>query len=129
MLERSLTGAFPRGPGEPPDALPDFHVFHRHAAGFPWRSHALWLLGQMVRWGQLDRATDLQALAAGVCDGDLHRLAQRDLGGAAPLIDAKREGIHPGPWVLTDATAPIPMGPDLFFDGAVFDPADPLAGI
>jgi len=126
VLERSLTGAFVRGPGEPPVALPDFHVFHRHAATFPWRSHALWLLAQMVRWNQLDASADLQAMAAGVCDTELHRQAQRELGGAVPLIDSKLEGIHPGPWILEEATVPIPMGPDLFFDGVVFDPSSPL---
>src|SRR5690606_23106060 len=37
------------------------HVFHRYAATFPWRSHALWLLSQMIRWGQIDGAFDLKA--------------------------------------------------------------------
>jgi len=129
VLERSLTGAFLFGPGEAAVDLPDFHVFHRYAASFPWRSHALWLFAQMVRWGQLAPAADLQALAAEVYDAELHRQAQRDLGGAVPLVDAKPEGIHAGPWLLEEATAPIPMGPDLFFDRSVFDPGAPLAGL
>ncbi|SMH57371.1 CmpA/NrtA family ABC transporter substrate-binding protein [Azospirillum agricola] len=126
VVERSLTGAFISGPGEAPVAMPDFHVFHRYAATFPWRSHALWLLAQMVRWGQLDASADLHALAAGVYDAELHRQAQRDLGGAVPLIDTKLEGAHAGPWLLEEATAPIPMGPDLFFDRAIFDPTGAL---
>ncbi|CAO3417535.1 CmpA/NrtA family ABC transporter substrate-binding protein [Azospirillum doebereinerae] len=129
VLERSLTGAFVFGPGEAAVDLPDFHVFHRYAASFPWRSHALWLFAQMVRWGQLDPAADLQALAAEVYDAELHRQAQRDLGGAVPLIDTKPEGAHAGPWLLEEATAPIPMGPDLFFDRSLFDPGSPLAEV
>ena len=39
-------------------------VFHRHAATFPWRSHAIWFALQMLRWlehqpagpGMVDRA-------------------------------------------------------------------------
>lgn len=129
VVERSLTGSFVYGPGEAPVAMVDFHAFHRYAATFPWRSHALWLLSQMVRWGQLDPAVDLQALAEEVYAVELHRQAQRDLGGAVPLIDTKLEGVHAGPWLLEEATFPIPMGPDLFFDRVIFDPTDPIADL
>ena len=37
-------------------------------------------------------------------------------------IDMKPEGINAKPWTLTEATGPIAMGPDLFFDGGRFDP-------
>ncbi|MHB1240931.1 MAG: nitrate ABC transporter substrate-binding protein, partial [Gammaproteobacteria bacterium] len=33
------------------------------------------------------------------------------------------EGTHRADWELVQATAPITMGPDRFFDGKVFDPA------
>ena len=33
------------------------------------------------------------------------------------------------PWVLNDATEPIEMGRDLFFDGGVFDPSTLMAYI
>lgn len=127
VIARSLTGRFVYGPGEQPADLPDFHAYHRYAATFPWRSHALWLLAQMVRWGHLAPDADLQALAAEVYSADLHRQAKRDLGEAVPLIDIKLEGAHATPWVMEEATAPIPMGPDLFFDRAIFNPTNPLA--
>lgn len=104
-------------------------VFHRHAATFPWRSHALWFLAQMVRWGQMPAGADLAGVAASVTRADLYRAAASALGEPVPLTDTKREGLHDGPWVLADATAPIAMGPDRFFDGRGFDPADPLGGI
>ena len=44
-------------------SLPDFHIFHRQLANFPWRSHADWFLSQMVRWGQVAPRTDMRAVA------------------------------------------------------------------
>ena len=49
------------------------------------------------------------------------------LGIAYPTFDWKTEGSHRGPWTLEKASHPIPMGPDLFFDGMKFDPANLVA--
>jgi ABC-type nitrate/sulfonate/bicarbonate transport system substrate-binding protein len=102
---------------------PDHLVFHRGAAGYPWRSHAVWFLSQMLRWGQIGPEVDMAALAARVYQPDAWREAAAALGLPAPLVDEKVEGVHAGPWVLEEATAPIPMGPDAFFDGRPFDAA------
>jgi len=40
-----------------------------------------------------------------------------------PTTDNKIEGRHSQPWILTEASQPIAMGPDAFFDGSSFDPA------
>ena len=97
--------------------------FHRGAAGFPWRSHAAWFLCQMARWGQVDGEEDPEAIARQVYRPDLYRAAAADLGTPAPLIDSKVEGRHAAPWSLEEATKPIAMTPDRFFDGRLFDPA------
>jgi two-component system, oxyanion-binding sensor len=102
---------------------PDFLIFHHRAANFPWRSQGLWYLAQMRRWGQLPGSVDLRRAAEQVFRADLYRLAALDLGLPVPLTDAKVEGLHAAPWTLTDATSPIAMGPDAFFDGSAFDPA------
>lgn len=55
--------------GRPAGSLaerPDFHVFSRRHANFPWLSDAEWLLAQMRRWGHLPEATDAAAFAASV---------------------------------------------------------------
>src|SRR6185437_5585752 len=52
-LSASLTGRLSLAPETAPVDMPDFHVFHRYAATFPWISHACWLLLQMLRWGQV----------------------------------------------------------------------------
>jgi two-component system, oxyanion-binding sensor len=102
---------------------PNFMIFNRHAANFPWRSQALWYLVQMRRWGQLPPSVDMRRAADEVFRADLYRLAALELGLPVPLTDAKIEGLHAAPWTLTDSTRPIPMGADTFFDGSVFDPS------
>lgn len=102
-------------------------VFHNNAASFPWRSHAVWFLTQMLRWGQIGEAVDIPTLAQSVYRPDLFRTAAASLGLAAPLVDEKVEGAHAVAWTLDEATAPIPMAGDLFFDGKMFDAGQPLA--
>lgn len=104
--------------------LADFHVFYRYAANFPWRSHALWMLRQMVRWGQLPADADLLAAAHATYRPDIYRLAAARLGVALPTVDMKAEGGHRGAWKLGEGNAAVALGPDRFIDGAVFDPAD-----
>jgi nitrate/nitrite transport system substrate-binding protein len=97
-------------------------IFHRNAATHPWISHGAWLLTQMLRWGYVEKPIDVRALARRVYRPDLHREAAADVGKAAPLVDEKVEGAHRAPWRLEEASAPIEMGPDRFFDGLRFDP-------
>lgn len=94
--------------------------FWRHAATFPWRSHALWFLHQMARWDLIGGA-DAATLAARVYRPDLYRAAVAPLGISVPLADAKTEGAHDAPWQLEAVPSPIAMGPDSFCDGALFE--------
>jgi NitT/TauT family transport system ATP-binding protein/nitrate/nitrite transport system substrate-binding protein len=96
--------------------------FFRGAATFPWRSHALWFLEQMRRWDLIDNV-DAQSLAARVYRSDLYRAAVAPLGISVPVADSKSEGAHDAPWSLPASPKPLPMGPDSFCDGAVFDGA------
>ncbi|MDX1656256.1 MAG: CmpA/NrtA family ABC transporter substrate-binding protein [Candidatus Competibacteraceae bacterium] len=131
VVKMSMTGTFQYERGEDPRPLPDFNVFYRYAATFPWQSHAAWFITQMYRWGQLEKPLDIMATAAEVYRPDIYREAADTLGVSYPTIDSKVEGIHAEPWTLEEATRPIPMGPDRFFDGKVYDPArlvDYLAG-
>lgn len=94
--------------------------FWRHAATFPWRSHALWFLRQMARW-DLIGAVDTEGLAARVYRPDLYRAAVVPLGISVPSTDSKMEGAHDAPWQLDATPNPIAMDPDSFCDGAVFE--------
>jgi nitrate/nitrite transport system substrate-binding protein len=125
-LRLSLLGGRELGRGGPASDTADYLVFHRYAASFPWRSHAMWFLTQMIRWGQAPRTADFAAAAA-VYDPEVFRQAAAELGAPAPLADSKLEGAHAAPWTLTEATGPIAMSADLFLEGPPFDPSAPLA--
>lgn len=127
VLAATLGGEFRDGIAARPRRIPDFTVFSRYAANFPWRSHGLWFAMQMERWGQLDMDAAVDEAVARTYRPDLYREAAADLGLPAPQADWKEEGVHAGGWQLETATAPIPMGADRFFDGAHFDPKDPAA--
>lgn len=127
ILALPLTDRLAYDPDTAPQPHPDFNVFHRHAAMFPWRSHALWFITQMYRWGMVERAQPLAAAAASAYRPDLYRDVAAQLGWPHPLIDHKPEGLNARGWTLAQAAPePLPMGSDRFFDGARFDPADPL---
>lgn len=121
----SLTGHVPYQHDGVPHGLPDCHVFSRYAAGFPFTSHADWIVSQMIRWGQIDRLSALRSTATAVYRPDLYRQAASLLGRSAPLQDGKIEGAHAESWFLPGSLEQIEMGPDRFIDGAVFDPATP----
>ena len=127
VVAMSMTGTFRYGHDQAPANMPDFNCFFRFAANFPWRSHAVWFLTQMIRWGQIDSPLDVNAVAAQVYRPDLYREAAEALGLSVPEIDSKPEGIHDRGWTLSQASTPLAMGPDRFFDGLAFDPAEPLA--
>jgi len=122
LVGMSMQGTFQDAHDQPPRALPDFNVFHRYAANYPWRSHAMWFLLQMRRWGQLKIDPDIPAAAEAVLMPEVYRDAAEQLGLPCPLIADKSEGRHAEPWILEQATRPIEMGPDRFMDGVAFDP-------
>jgi two-component system, oxyanion-binding sensor len=126
VVDNSMTGTWTYDKAAGPVAMPDFNVFYRYAATFPWHSHAIWFLTQMVRWGQIDKAIDFKKVAESVYLPDLYREAAKDLGLPAPTTNFKTEGTHSKPWTLDKATKPIAMGPDKFFDGMTFDPSKPV---
>lgn len=122
-----LSGLMAYDPGAELQAHPDFNVFHRHGAMFPWRSHALWFGTQILRWGQLERPENLVEAATRAYRPELYRELSAELGWPCPTIDYKPEGLNAGPWTLAQTSPePLRMGSDRFFDNSRFDPADPI---
>jgi NitT/TauT family transport system ATP-binding protein/nitrate/nitrite transport system substrate-binding protein len=105
ILLRPLTGHLERGGDEPDIVDPDAVVFHRHMANFPWRSHAVWIITQMIRWAQVREPFDILALAERVYRPDLYRAALAASGAEMPEGDYKPEGRG-----------------SAFFGGETFDP-------
>ncbi len=126
VVRMSMTGTFQYAANEMPRALPDFNVFYRYAANFPWRSHALWFISQMVRWGQVTEVVDMRAVAEEVYRPDIFRDAAEALGLLCPSIDYKLEGRHDSNWKLHEGNGSLLMGSDRFLDGRSFDPSNPL---
>jgi nitrate/nitrite transport system substrate-binding protein len=55
VIANSMTGTFEFGKGDK-RPFPDFNVFFRYNATFPYTSDAVWYLTQMRRWGQIGEA-------------------------------------------------------------------------
>ncbi|MCR9094184.1 MAG: ABC transporter substrate-binding protein [bacterium] len=55
VIAASMTGTFEYARGDKRD-MPDFNVFFRYDATYPFYSDAVWFLTQMRRWGQISEA-------------------------------------------------------------------------
>lgn len=122
VLANSMTGTFEFERGDKRE-MPDFNVFFRYNATYPYYSDAVWFLTQMRRWGQLleDKPNDwYDEMAKKIYRPDLYReaaellIAEGNI--AASEIPAKDEdGYRPA---TTD-----------FIDGKKYDGLDPNAYI
>lgn len=122
LIAPALTGRIRLQPGAEPVDVPDFLVFHRGAANFPWRSQALWIYSQFVRWGMVEASPETERTAAGVFASDLYRRALA--GGPTPMPGAsmKVEGAIESPLAAATHQGSLTLAPDRFFDGNSFDP-------
>jgi NitT/TauT family transport system ATP-binding protein len=121
VIAPSLTGHLRLGDGGEA-VLPDFLLFARNAALFPWTSHALWFVSQMARWGDVELGAAAIATARRTYRPDLFRAALLGLGVPLPASDTKVEGALAGPATLPANHGVLTLGPDSFFDGRSFDP-------
>ena len=115
VVRRSLTGRMIYEPGGKPIDNPDFLVFHRYAANFPWRSQADWFAKAL---SQADIAGKNAGAALSAFRPALYARAAAALGVPYPLVDSKAEGAHAAPWIWEQATTPIPMGREWMFENS-----------
>ncbi|GJM02621.1 MAG: nitrate ABC transporter substrate-binding protein [Rhodomicrobium sp.] len=57
VIANSMTGTFEYEKGDKRE-VPDFNVFYRYFATYPYYSDAVWYLSQMRRWGQITEQKD-----------------------------------------------------------------------
>ncbi|MEW6123981.1 MAG: CmpA/NrtA family ABC transporter substrate-binding protein [Pseudomonadota bacterium] len=84
--------------------------FWKDHASYPFQSHDTWFLTEDIRWGKFEPTLDMKALVSKVNREDLWREAAKDMSVSA-----------------ADIPASTSRGKETFFDGKVFDPADPQA--
>lgn len=81
VIANSMTGTFEYEKGDK-RPLPDFNVFFRYYATYPYYSDAVWYLTQMRRWGQIpEHKPDAwyQEVAKKVYRPDIYMAAAREL--------------------------------------------------
>ncbi|GHD27931.1 CmpA/NrtA family ABC transporter substrate-binding protein [Halioglobus pacificus] len=90
---------------------PDFHVFGRYQAGFPWRSTARELLDMsMEMLGGSATEAERSAVVQQSYRPDLYRQAARHLGITLPATDNRPAAAHDAPWQMAPG---VEMGADL----------------
>lgn len=123
VIANSMTGTFEYEKGDKRD-VPDFNVFYRYYATYPYYSDAIWYLTQMRRWGQItEPQTDewFHETAKSVYRPDIYMQA------AELLIEeglVKKEDFPFG----TDGYKPPTPAADII-DGIVYDGRAPNAYI
>ncbi|MGV8939614.1 MAG: CmpA/NrtA family ABC transporter substrate-binding protein [Allorhizobium sp.] len=121
VIANSMTGTFEYEKGDKRQ-VPDFNVFFRYNATYPYYSDAIWYLTQMRRWGQIGVGKDdawYAETAKSVYKPDIYMKA------AQMLIDegiAKKEDFPFG----TDGYKPATAD---FIDGISYDGKQPNAYI
>jgi nitrate/nitrite transport system substrate-binding protein len=109
-IQDRLKGRYDYGTGRVVEKSPHIMKFWRDNASYPFQSHDLWFLTENVRWGKFTGKEDFKALISKVNREDLWRTAAKTLGvPPAQIPTAKSRGV------------------EKFFDGKVFDPANPQA--
>lgn len=111
MLLPSLTGDYRFSKNCAPVPMPEFHMFWKYQAGFPWRSHAEWIVQQSsALLGKDINADDTRALVQQSYRTNLFREAARYLDEPSPSQDYKEENRHGSPW---DFEPGITLGADM----------------
>jgi nitrate/nitrite transport system substrate-binding protein len=119
VLANSMTGTFEYERGDQ-RAVPDFNVFFRYFATYPYYSDAVWYLTQMRRWGQIaEHKSDewYAATAKSVYLPDVYRRAAR------MLVEEGLAKDSDFPWDTDGYRAPTSE----FIDGVVYDGRKPNA--
>jgi len=81
VIANSMTGTFEYEKGDKRE-VPDFNVFFRYNATYPYYSDAIWYLTQMRRWGQIDEKKSddwYKDMAKKVYDPAIYKIAAKEL--------------------------------------------------
>ncbi|WP_289060405.1 CmpA/NrtA family ABC transporter substrate-binding protein [uncultured Zobellia sp.] len=120
VLANSMTGTFEFEKGDKRE-MPDFNVFYKYNATYPFYSDGIWFLTQMRRWGQIPETKSAEWYGETIKDIYRPDIWKK----AAELLVA--EGQIPSSDVPdTDGYKPATTD---FIDGTSFDAKDPIGYI
>ncbi len=120
IIERALGGALVINARGDQRQTANFQVFHRGAAGFPWRSQGAWIAGQMAGRLGLDRK-GAEKTGASVMRSDLYRAALSREAADLPGASSKLEGSLPSVTAVSSGSGRLFLEPNQFFDRRIFD--------
>jgi nitrate/nitrite transport system substrate-binding protein len=98
-----LLGKYDYGDGKQ-EQDPNYMIFSQRECNFPQKTFGLWWLSQFRRWGMVKAAPDYQGVVNKVMRQDIYLDAMKDMGVTTKFKDMQKQ---------------------TFFDGGVFDPAEP----
>lgn len=123
VIANSMTGTFEYEKGDKRD-VPDFNVFYRYFATYPYYSDAVWYLTQMRRWGQITEFKPdswYDEVAKSVYRPDIYLKA------AEMLVEEGHVAEEDFPWETDGYRAPTPAAD--IIDGVPYDGKHPNAYI
>nr|WP_319483611.1 CmpA/NrtA family ABC transporter substrate-binding protein [uncultured Cohaesibacter sp.] len=123
VIANSMTGTFEYEKGDKRE-VPDFNVFYRYFATYPYYSDAVWYLSQMRRWGQIPEAKPdswYDEVAKSVYRPDIYMKA------AKMLVDEGYVEEADFPWNSDGYREPTPAAD--IIDGVPYDGKHPNAYI
>ncbi len=120
VLANSMTGTFEFEKGDKRD-MPDFNVFYKYNATYPFYSDGIWFLTQMRRWGQIPEAKPANWYAETIKD-----IYRPDIWKKAADLLVEEGHIPASDIPKTDGYKPATSD---FIDGNSFDAKDPIGYI
>ncbi len=119
-IDPALTHQITTKLGQPPRQTDRFLRFYQSAANFPWLSQASWIADVLSDWHALEN-DQARKIARACFRSDLYRAALAPIGVDLPKTSEKVEGALKAPTLTSSTMGQMILGPDEFFNGAVFD--------
>ncbi len=120
IIANSMTGTFEFEKGDK-RSMPDFNVFFRYNATYPFYSDGIWFLTQMRRWGQIPEAKPAEWYSS-----KIKEIYRPDIWKAAAEELVKEGHLAASDIPTTDGYKPATTD---FIDGNKYDAKDPLGYI
>lgn len=120
VLANSMTGTFEFEKGDK-RSMPDFNVFYKYHATYPFYSDGIWFLTQMRRWGQIP-----DTKPADWYDETIKEIYRPDIWKQAAKLLVEEGNIPASDIPETDGYKPATSE---FIDGNTYDAKDPIGYI